>query len=238
MRLRVWVIAHRGASAVAPESTAAALRAAVGAGADMIEVDVQLTRDGRAVLFHDERMERTTDGCGRLDRLRYREVVRLDAGTWFAPRFAGQRVLLASQALRLMPRSMRVNVELKRTAHPRVLLARLSRVLAAPAARSRVLLSSFVPSLLRPWQRRGWATALICDRDAGGSLTRAARLGCVAWHPQERLATPARIARAHAAGLRVHPWVVDDPARARQLIRCGVDGFFTNDPGRLRRALR
>ena len=70
----------------------------------MIELDVQMTRDGRLIIFHDDRVERTTNGAGRVRRMRYAELARLDAGSWFARRFAHERILLVSQALRLLPR--------------------------------------------------------------------------------------------------------------------------------------
>lgn len=232
------LIAHRGASARAPESTAAAIRAALRAGADMVELDVQMTRDRRLVIFHDERLERTTDGTGRLARATLAQLSRLDAGRWFHPRFAGEHILMVSEALALVPPPVRVNLELKVTATPRALLGRLRRVLARRRARGRLLLSSFETSLLRPLRASGMPLALICRRDADRSLRQAMALGCASWHLFHTLVTPRRLARAHAAGLRVHAWTVDDPRRARVLIRAGVDGLFTNDPARLRRALR
>src|SRR3989338_9017514 len=120
------LIAHRGASAVAPEGTRAAIREAIRAGADMVELDVQMTRDGRLVIFHDERLERTTNGHGVLRRARFADVARLDAGGWFHPRFSGERVLLVSQALRLIPPRIGVNLELKRTSRRRALLHRVT----------------------------------------------------------------------------------------------------------------
>src|SRR3989338_5919615 len=116
MRTRAPIlIAHRGASAVAPESTRAAIREAIRAGARMIELDVQMTRDGRLVIFHDDQLERTTNGSGRLRTMRYAQVAQLDARSWFHRRFAGERILTVSQAIRLMPQRMRINLELKRT---------------------------------------------------------------------------------------------------------------------------
>lgn len=226
------IIAHRGASAAAPEGTRAALRAAARAGADMVELDVQMTRDGRLVIFHDERLERTTNGRGRLSRTRYADLARLDAGAWFAPRFAGERVLLVSQAVRSVPKRVGINLELKRTPHRRQLVTRLSRLLRRRPLGRRLLLSSFDPRLIEPFRRL--ACALICRRQPDQSLRRAIRLRCAAWHPHHTLVTPARVARAHAAGLAVRAWTVDERPRARQLARWGIDGIFTNDPRRLR----
>ena len=221
---------------MAPESTRAAIRTAIAAGAQMIELDVQMTREGRLVIFHDDRVERTTNGTGCVTRMRYAQLARLDAGTWFAPRFAGERILLVSQALRLIPPSIRVNLELKRTTKRQALLRRFLPV--AQRYWKRLLVSSFDHRLLLPLRRTRLARALICSKRPDQSLRQAVQLGCQAWHPHVRLVTRRRIAQAHAAGLRVHAWTVDDPARASLLARWGVDGVFTNDPRRLRRVRR
>ena len=229
------VIAHRGASAVAPESTRAAIEQAVRAHADMIELDVQRTRDGRLVIFHDDRLERTTNGRGRLVSASYAALARLDAGAWFHPRFTGARILLVSEALRLIPPLLTVNLELKRTRDGRELLESLRRIIRRTRAASRLLLSSFDAGLLKPLSDVA-SLALICREHPDRSLRRAIALGCAAWHPEQRLITHARIARAHAAGLRVHAWTIDDPKRALTLARLGIDGVFTNNPARLREA--
>ena len=231
----MFIFAHRGASAVAPESTADAIRAAARSGATMVELDVQMTRDGRLVIFPDDRLERTTNGTGAVSATRYAALARLDSGSWFGPRFAGSRILLVSQALRLIPSRLRVNLELKRTARRRALLQRFLAVVRRARVGSRLLVSSFDPHLLSPLASAGLSLALICRRDPDRSLTQAIRLGCAAWHPSHSLLTPRRLARAHAAGLTVHAWTVDDAARARRLARWGVDGIFTNDPARLSR---
>ena len=204
----------------------------------MVELDVQMTRDHQLVVFHDDRLERTTNGTGQLTKIRYAQLAKLDAGSWFHPRFAGERVLLLSQAVRLVPKRMWINLELKRTSRSGALLVRLLRLIRHQEIGSRLLLSSFEARLLRPFGATHLSTALLCRRQPVQSLERAIRLRCAAWHPFHALITPQRIARAHAANLRVHVWTVDDPKRARQLIRWGADGVFTNDPGRLVRHLR
>lgn len=228
------IAAHRGASAVAPESTAAAIRAAARAGAEMIELDVQMTRDGRLVVFHDDRLERTTNGRGRLAKTTYAALAKLDAGSWFHPTFSGERVLLLSQALRLVPRRMRVNLELKSTRRGRAVIRRVVHAVRRDAGRHDMLLSSFDPRLLALLGRRRMSRALICNRRPDSSLAHAIRAGFEAWHPHVSLVTAARVARAHAAGVCVRVWTVDDPMQARRLSRQGVDGIFTNDPGKFR----
>ncbi len=227
------IIAHRGASGVAPEGTEAAIDAAIRAGAPMVELDVQMTRDGRLVIFHDDRLERTTNGSGLVCQTPYATMVRLDAGTWFHPRFADARVLLVSQVFQQVPTRMAMNLELKPTPRRRPILERLLRLVHRFGVSRRVLLSSSDPHWLSLLRSTRLPRALISAAPLGDAIAQAVRWGCVAWHPAHTAVRPWHIARAHAAGLRVHVWTVDDLARAHRLIRWGVDGLFTNDPARL-----
>ena len=236
----IVVIAHRGASARAPESTRAAIRLAWTMQADMVELDVQLTADGRAVIFHDRMLDRTSTGKGVLGRRTLAELRILDAGSWFAPRFADERILLATEALRLIPPGRFINLELKATRRRALLVRATVSCVTRTGRAKRTLLSSFDAGLLAELRRQhqSLARALLCHRHPAASLRRAIALGCVAWHPHASLVTGALVRRAHAAGLRVHVWTVDEPATARRLLRLGVDGLFTNRPDRIRPACR
>lgn len=235
-RRKVIVIAHRGACAYAPESTKAAIRQALAMKVDMIELDVQPTKDQRLVVFHDERLDRTTDGRGHLAQWRYRDLARLDCGSWFAPRFSGERILLVSQALRLIPPPCLVNLELKRPARPTMVIRRLVRCLRWTRTAHRVVVSSFDPSLLERLKagQPHIARALLCRWDSSRALRNAIELGCAAFHPHKSLVSSALTAKAHAAGLRVHVWTVDRVEEARRFLRMGVDGLVTNVPDRIR----
>ena len=232
------IIAHRGASGIAPESTRAAIREAIRARADMIELDVQLSRDLCLIVFHDDRLERTTNGSGRVAHTPSRQLLRLDAGSWFHPRFRHERILLLPQALHLIPKHVGINLELKPTAHRRRVTMECLRLAHRLRLGRRLLVSSVDPRLLRACRSAGIACALICRRAPARGLQQAARLGCEAWHPFHRLVTRQRLARAHALGLRVRAWTVDQPRRLRQLADWGVDGVFTNNPAQVRRLLR
>ena len=104
-RARIQVLAHRGASAYAPENTLAAFRLAIEQRADWLELDVQQTKDGQLVVFHDLRMERTTNGSGALRDLTLEQVRQLDAGSWSAPGFAGERVPTFEEVVALAQRA-------------------------------------------------------------------------------------------------------------------------------------
>ena len=98
----VIVVAHRGSVHLAPENTLAAIEKAIEQGADLIEIDIRQTRDGHLVLMHDATVDRTTDGSGRVAEMTLAQIKRLDAGSWFAARFAGERVPTLAEALQAM----------------------------------------------------------------------------------------------------------------------------------------
>jgi len=107
------VVAHRGASGTAPENTLTAIGLALKAGALMIEIDVQITTDDQIVVFHDATLERTTNGHGQINRFSYEELKKLDAGSWFADRFRGEKIPLLDDVFRLIRGKACINVEIK-----------------------------------------------------------------------------------------------------------------------------
>ncbi len=107
------VCAHRGASGIAPENTMAAVVMALECGAPMIEIDVQYTRDRQMVVFHDDTLERTTDGSGPIAERSFDELRELDAGSWFSPSFAGQRIPKLIDILEELRGRAYVNIEIK-----------------------------------------------------------------------------------------------------------------------------
>src|SRR5690625_4611994 len=141
------VIGHRGAAAIAPENTLAAVRAAADHGVRWIEVDVRLCADGRAVVHHDAMLERCTNGHGKLADHDYAELAQLDAGSHFDPRFAGERMPLLRDVLALCgERNIGVNLELKvaEGKSPAALVKEALDVLAAHGpAPGQILVSSF-----------------------------------------------------------------------------------------------
>ena len=107
------ICAHRGASGIAPENTVAAVKLALESGAPMIEIDVQYTRDHQMVVFHDDTIERTTNGEGAINQKSYEEIQGLDAGAWFSPSFAGERIPKLVDVLELIRGRAYVNLEIK-----------------------------------------------------------------------------------------------------------------------------
>lgn len=231
------VIGHRGAALRAPENTLAGLREAARLGARMVEFDAKLSRDGVPVLFHDEMLERTTDGRGPVERAPLAALRALDAGSKpHGPAFAGERVPTLAEGLRAcLALGLAVNMEIKPCPGRELETAAASlRVLREvwPASAPAPLVSSFeVPALLAarriaPALPRGY---LIYDRPpdwrAIVAAVEPATLN-VCWEKE----TPESLAEYRATGLPVLVYTVNDPARARALFAAGVAAVFTDAP--------
>ena len=147
-------IAHRGASAVAPQNTLAAFRKAMELGADGVELDVQLSADGAVVVIHDFTVDKTTDGTGRVAEKTLAELEALDAGIRFSPQFAGERIPTLAQVFEALEGKLLVNVELKDfNLRSSALAAPVVEVIREHAMEKRVLFSSFNPFALRAVKR-------------------------------------------------------------------------------------
>jgi glycerophosphoryl diester phosphodiesterase len=234
--VRPLIIAHRGASASAPENTSAAFLAALDEGADMVEFDVRWSADGVPVVIHDPTLERTTDGSGEVSALALAGLRSLDAGSWFGPRFSRERVLTLPEALAILGSRLGLNIELCGDVPPPAgFAARLLRLAEEARLPEPPLISSFDFALLeavRAEHSRARIAPLFRATDQG-ILRRALALRPDAVHPRRHLVTPALMRRLRAEGTRVHAWTVNEAAEARRLLRLGVDGIFTDHPGRM-----
>lgn len=228
----IFLYAHRGASAEAPENTLAAFRRAIDAGADGIELDVHLSADEVPVVIHDATLERTTDGFGAVAAHGVDSLRALDAGSWFAPDFAGEPLPTLEEALRLLAGRLRLNIEIKEARAGRAVVALLRQF-----PRAEVILSSFDYGVLSDLRRLDPDLPLAVLHDTGNwrlALARAEALRARAFHPRADLVSRPLLAACRRLRLPVFAWTVDVPGRARALARMGVDGLFANDPGAVR----
>ncbi len=236
------IVAHRGFSAVAPENTLAAFSAAIRAGVDMIELDVAMTADGVAVCLHDDAVDRTTDGHGRVARMSSDTIRRLDAGSWFGPGFRGERVPTLADALDLARRRVGVNVEIKADPRRGQVVAAVSDAVAAAGAGAEVVVSSFDPEMLAQLHAAapGLRTALLVEdrrrqRHAVGAALEAGARGL---HVALPLADTLTLAAARRRGLRIGVYTVNSARSARRLADLGAGLLITDHPDRLLAALR
>ncbi|HEU5367421.1 MAG TPA: glycerophosphodiester phosphodiesterase family protein [Ktedonobacterales bacterium] len=234
VRRAMLCFAHRGASGHSPENTLLAFRYAFELGADAIECDVQLSADGAPVIIHDSTVDRTTNGKGIVVQLSLEQLRRLDAG-------AGEQIPELREVLALCREQRKlVNLEIKadtleqaqRTAQV------VGKVLETGGYHDLALVSSFwlpcLPSLKNAFPQVRTATLHSGARWRLLNMITAARAaGADALHPDVRLVSRALVEHAHAAGLQVNVWTIDQPKRMQRLASWGVDGIFTNYPERM-----
>lgn len=232
-------IAHRGAAGTRPELTAPAFARALELGVDMIELDVQLTRDQRLVVLHDRQLGRTVPGSGPVRERTLGELQALDAGSWFDPRWVEARVPALEDVLALTAGRAALNVEIKSPppdweATAGVLLALLERA----GRLGETIISCFDPPALQAVRDRSAAARLGVlwhTADLDPMWAAAERLAAVAVHPLWSLVDEAVVADARARRLAVHVWTVNDPDAIAELVRIGVDGIISDYPERLPR---
>jgi glycerophosphoryl diester phosphodiesterase len=228
------IFGHRGASAYAPENTLAAFGLAADQGADGIEFDVQLSTDGWPVILHDFRVDRTTNGTGKVAELTLAQLRALDAGE-------GQSVPALDELFEMLGPRLIYNIELKNVSwRDRGLEAAVADCIQSYRLDDRVIVSSFNPLAIRrarrylsprtpvallrapPWMYRyGYWLA---DGEAD--------------HPHYSMVDADYMSWARRRGYRVHVWTVDDPAEAIRLADLGVQAIITNKPDLIRESLR
>jgi glycerophosphoryl diester phosphodiesterase len=235
------IFAHRGASAYAPENTLAAFELAFKQGAPAVEFDVKLTSDAQIVVIHDQTVDRTTDGTGKVKKLPLTTLREFDAGSWFSANgappgyFRGEKIPTLDETFETIGKKMFMNVELTNYATPfDQLIPKVVEAVKKHRAEERVLFSSFSPynlteaARLLPRVPRG---QLILAGNAGVWQRIWGRLSNVqAEHPFLEDVTLNSVADAHAHGRRVHVWTVNAPDDMRRLKSLGVDGIFSDDP--------
>ena len=251
---RPIVFGHRGASGEAPENTLVAFERALAVGAQIVETDVHVTRDGEVVVAHDADVARTTDGAGRIAELRFREVAALDAGYRFSPdggashpfRGRGIRIPTLREVFRRLPQT-RFNVEVK--ANDARLIEGVVRLVAEHERAHLTLLAGAEEATLAAVRaelaRRGVAAALGASvADVLAFVRAAVGEGVAPKAPMalqipptfagEPLVTKALVDFAHRHDVQVHVWTVNDEDEMKQLLTLGVDGIMSDFPGRLR----
>ena len=229
-------IAHRGASGTFPENTVCAFRAAIDAGAEMCELDVQLSRDGAIVVIHDETVERTTDGKGEVAELTLEELKRLDAGAKFkGGAVKGERIPTLDEVFSATSGKCALNIELKAGG----LEHQVAQIMQARNALADSIVSSFDWEYLKNIQQLHFniRVGLLAEEKPVDLMMNAVAMRAHSINPRWDMVTSDLCKAAHERGLKVYTWTVDADARMRALIACGVDGIMTNYPERLRKVV-
>ncbi len=240
--------AHRGGSTLFPENTLVAFQGAIDLGCRYIETDVHPTRDDEIVVFHDERLERTTNGTGFVRDFTLSELRKLDAGHRFTPDgksfpFRGQGIVIPTlaEAIALDP-EVRFNIEIKERAHD--LPKAFWRFVERESIHDRVLVAAFDDWIVQEFRRLSAGTvATSAGQRETIAFWLAARARATRLLPirYDALQVPARQSRltvvtqafvraAHARGLAVHVWTIDEATEMRRLVALGVDGVMSDRP--------
>lgn len=238
------IVGHRGAAARAPENTLASLRKAHELGARWVEFDVMLTKDGAPVLIHDETLERTTSGRGPVPAHDLAAIRALDAGAWFAPAFAGERVPTLEEAVALLLElGLDANVEIKpatghETATGEVVAEALARLW--PADGPRLLLSSFARDALAAARRVAPAIprGLLAEALPHDWERALQDLACATLHLDHSRVSLATLHTLAEQGVPVLLYTVNTAARAAELLAAGAVAVFTDAPDTLLAGLK
>lgn len=247
--------AHRGASGTHPENTMEAFRAAIELGSEGFELDVHRTSDGHVVVFHDDTLDRTTDGSGTVHTRSLEELQALDAGFRFSPdggrsfpfRGAGVRIPTLAEVLEGFP-GIPIIIEIKQVSPP--LEEDLARLLRENGAAERCLVFSLEQSPLtryrdlEPEQPTGFGPEDVSEflRRLGSDAWVDYRPQAVAfavpptWHGTQIVSRPF-VDAAHGFGCEVYVWTVNEPREMEALLELGVDGLITDFPERLANVL-
>lgn len=227
------IVAHRGGGKLAPENTLAAIDVGASFGHKMIEFDAKLSKDGQIFLLHDDNLERTSNGWGVAGELRWDDLLKVDAGSWFSGEYKGEPLPLLSQvAERCRHHGMMANIEIKPTTGSGALTGKTVALAARDlwADMPAPLLSSFEIDALEAAQQAvpELPRGLLLDewRDDWREVT--SRLECVSIHLNHRLLDEARVKMLREAGLHILVYTVNQPQRAAELLRWGVDCICTD----------
>jgi glycerophosphoryl diester phosphodiesterase len=240
----VLVIAHRGFSGVAPENTIAAFKKAIDLGVDMIELDVHLSKDGQVVVIHDDTLNRTTNGKGKVANYTLNELKQLDAGSWFGNQFSGEKIPTLKEVLELTRGQMLLNIELKIGELGQYTMMDLTdrslQEVEKTGVLNQVIFASFAPSAIDRiiGKNPKIPVALIYNQSwtfpqevTGGRSIPV--LSC-----SGKVLTQTNISKTHQRGMKVIAWTLNTEEHMQHFLNMGVDGIVTDYPDRLIKILQ
>jgi len=229
------MIAHRGASGYAPENTMAAFRRAFAQGVTFMETDLQLSRDSHLVAIHDDTVDRTTNGHGKVHDMTLAELRKLDAGSWMGSEFAAERIPTVEELLEFAKKNDVVfYLEMKPSGSWGGEHALISAMRGSGEIARSVVISfdSGILAALRGIEPT-LMTGLLYDGQIVHPLDKALEIGARQVAVRGDLVTPNLLVEARKRDLQVVCWTVNHPAHIRQLIEAGVDGIMSDYPDRL-----
>ncbi|WP_064686018.1 glycerophosphoryl diester phosphodiesterase [Rhizobium bangladeshense] len=233
---RSEVQAHRGASAIAPENTIAAFRAAAEQGAEWVELDVALLGDGTAIVIHDASIDRCSSSTGNLGDLRAADLDQIDAGAWFDPRFKGESLpTLAAVVSALGELRLNANVEIKQHPHHKSLDQLVKTVdehLRARAPQTKIMISSFDSAALKRMHEinPSYELAMLWSRVPDDWRDVLRSIPATTVHLGYKSLSIGFLEEAVRHGIKVRAWTSNDPRELASFWNAGLTGVITDDP--------
>jgi glycerophosphoryl diester phosphodiesterase len=225
---RTEIMAHRGASAAAPENTMAAIEKAIADGAHWVEIDVQRTNDDQVVVVHDRDLMKIGGEPLVVSESLLGDIVKLDVGSWFDPAFSSQRIPTLDQVLKHCKEAIKVNIELKYYKWDERLALRVIEIVEKSRMEDDIVVMSLKPEAVRQVKiaRPGWRVGLLSAAALTDLIGEEADFLAV----HSKLATPGFVRRAHDADKALYVWTVNDAVSMMQMFARGVDALITDEP--------
>ncbi|MFN2746872.1 glycerophosphodiester phosphodiesterase [Bacillus sp. z60-18] len=229
------IIAHRGASGYAPENTFAAFEKACELGADFIELDVQLTKDGRLAVIHDDRVDRTTNGAGFVRQFTMSELEKLDAGSWFSPAFKGENIPILDEVLEKYHKKTGLLIEIKSSKTQPGIENVIGKLISSFGFSMKTIVQSFDAGAIKTMHKLYPAipAAVLIRPRFGmvprGQLRHIASFADYVSVKHTRL-SPFLINAIHSHDLKALAWTVNGQKTGRRLESWKIDGIITDYP--------
>lgn len=240
------IVAHRGASAYAPENTLASIKKAIAMGVDMVEIDVQLTKDKQIVLMHDLTVDRTTNGKGRVKDLLFDDIRKLDAGLWFSTEFAGEKIPTLEEVIETVKGKCKLLIEVKRvkTKNPEI-EAKIIQLIDKYKAYNWCVVQSFETEVIKNIQAIDKSVEChklvtmnlsvlplhLDSRIKTGTIYKYKTVQAI--NPYFKMLNKRKVDKIHSRGQKIITWTVNEKEDMKRMIEMGVDGIITNYPDRL-----
>lgn len=246
------IIAHRGASGYCPENTLAAVQEALNIGVDLIEIDIHLSKDGEVMVLHDISLDRTTNGKGDIEDYSFEELKALDAGSWFAEKYTGEKIPSLKEVLELCKGICAVLIEVKKGKdYYRDIEKKAWEIVQELGMEDEVEFQSFYAHSLKEMEKLGINAPIhkllvgvypgfpiyIDHQLRFGNYFYKEEVELSGVNPNERFVTKAFLNKIKADKLVTYVWTVNEENTMRKLIKSGVDGIITNYPRELKKIL-
>jgi len=240
------VIAHRGASAYYPENTIASFQGAISMGADMVELDVQLTKDGAVVVFHDEKITRCTNGKDRVADHTLIELKALDAGSWFDKKYQAVKIPTLAEVLSLCRDKIAVNIEIKNESVTDAVAGGIEekslKIAEQSGMHEHIVFSSFDPRAIKHLRQIDSSVAVAVLFEKGHYDSKLPSdiiesLGADAFNCSQNELNSKWLSNLKLNNIPLNIYTVNDENNMKRLIKMGISGIFTNTPDILKRVV-